>query len=80
MTLDLPVATLRRKQKQVKFILLLFSPVSKMQPFQHGAPVKIMNGIVYIVSFLRSLRSLRSACVSLNTQRVSVWVTGFRGS
>lgn len=27
-TLDLPVATLRWKQKQVKFILLLFSPVS----------------------------------------------------
>lgn len=36
-----------------------------------------MNGIVYTVSFLRSLQS---ACVSLNTQRVSVWVTGFRGS
>lgn len=50
-----------------------------MQPFQHGAPVKIMNGIVYIVSFLRSLRSLRSACVSLNTQRVSVWGRRLQG-
>lgn len=58
-------------QKQVRFILIVYflsSSVSKVQPFQRVIPVKIMNGIVYILSLL----SLQSPCVPLNTQRLSV--------